>query len=142
MTETTGTLIDPKFKPVIAARVSEGLEFQPTLYIPADPSIIFLHAQDDRTELEFKKHEKQWKKDTMHVSSPFEKYLHQSYARIIGLGWPVVRLILLSLKSQPADWFYALRAITGENPVPDSAAGDVRKMSEIWVKWGAQKGIV
>jgi hypothetical protein len=75
---------------------------------------------NDRIALEFHKHERKWRRETIHVSSPYDKYLHPSYARIIGLGWPAAKLILESLQRRPADWFYALRAITGENPVPPS----------------------
>jgi hypothetical protein len=42
--------------------------------------------------------------------------------------------ILRSLQQEPDDWFYALRAITGENPVPASSAGDMRAMSEFWLR--------
>jgi hypothetical protein len=90
---------------------------------------------------EFKKHERKWKRETRHLSDPAEKYLHPSYARVIGLGWPAVRLILRSLKREPADWFYALRAITGANPVTTAMAGDVRQMSQAWINWGERRGI-
>jgi hypothetical protein len=91
---------------------------------------------------EFQKHEKKWKRDTRHISSPSEKYLHASYARIIGLGWPVVSLILQTLRRQPDDWFYALRAITGENPVTAQMAGDVKRMTNAWISWGIKRGLL
>jgi hypothetical protein len=50
--------------------------------------------------------------------------------------------ILKSLKRQPNDWFYALRAVTGENPVPASAAGNISRMASIWIAWGEAKGLV
>jgi len=95
------------------------------------------HAPDD-----FKKHEKKWKQDTKFMSSLADKYLHPSYARIIGLGWPAVSFILKSLQRQPDDWFYALRAITGENPVPMSVAGNMPKMAEIWIDWGKKHNLI
>lgn len=91
---------------------------------------------------EFEKHKRKWMKETQYVSSPSEKYLHSSYARIIGFGLPVVKLILLSLQTDPADWFYALRAITGSNPVTDTMAGDLALMSEAWLKWGKKAGLI
>ena len=90
---------------------------------------------------EFKKHEKKWKRDTQYSSSLTDKYLHSSYARIIGMGKPAVPLILRSLKQQPNDWFYALRAITGANPVRSADAGDMQKMSHAWLAWGRERGL-
>ncbi len=37
------------------------------------------------------------------------------YQRIIGIGWPVVPLILDELQREPDQWFWALEAITDEN---------------------------
>lgn len=91
---------------------------------------------------EFEKQEKKWKNETRHISSPTEKYLHPSYARIIGLGQSAVPLILHSLEREADDWFYALRAITGENPVTATMAGDVRRMADAWIVWGRQKGLL
>jgi hypothetical protein len=91
---------------------------------------------------EFRRHEKKWKRDTRFLSSLSEKYLHPSYARIIGLGRPAIPHILRSLRHEPDDWFYALRAITGSNIVPMSMAGDMKKMTECWLEWGRKRGLV
>jgi len=93
----------------------------------------------DRTKGEFAKQAKKWRRETIHLSSPLQKYIHPSYARIIGLGLPVVPLILNELRKQGGDWFYALRAITGENPVRSSIAGDMPKMTRAWLLWGAKR---
>ena len=45
------------------------------------------------------------------------------------------------MQRQPDDWFYALRAITGDNPVTNQIAGDVKKMTEAWVAWGRKRGL-
>ena len=94
------------------------------------------------TRAEFRKHEKKWKRDTQYTSSLSEKYLHPSYARIISLGWPAVPMILASLQREPDDWFYALRAITGVDPVRATHAGIMPKMSETWLNWGRQRGLI
>jgi len=93
----------------------------------------------DRTGVEFVKHAQKWKRETIHLSSPTQKYIHPSYARIIGLGLSVVPLILDDLRKQGGDWFYALRAITGENPIKTSMAGDMPKMTRAWLLWGAKR---
>ena len=39
-------------------------------------------------------------------------------------------------------WFPALNAITGDNPVPDGAAGDVARMIEAWLAWGRDRRLI
>jgi hypothetical protein len=99
-------------------------------------------ALPDLVEAEFGQHEAKWKDDTQYISSLTEKYLHPSYARIIGLGWPAASLILQSLGREPDDWFYALRAITGADPVPSDAAGDMPRMTAAWLDWGKRQGLL
>ena len=64
------------------------------------------------------------------------------YQRIIGMGWPVVPLLLDELQRQPDQWFWALEAITDEDPVPPEAAGNVDLMAQAWINWGARQGLV
>lgn len=105
-------------------------------------TVMVLPNATNTLEAEFARHEKKWKKDTRFVSSLHDKYLHPSYARIIGLGVPVVPYILRGLERESDDWFYALRSVTGENPVPMSAAGNVPKMADIWLTWGRKRGLL
>lgn len=58
------------------------------------------------------------------------------------MGMPVVPLILEDLRHQPYHWFWALNAITGEQPVPQSAHGRVREMADAWINWGEQKKLI
>ena len=62
------------------------------------------------------------------------------YQQIIGLGQPAVPLILEELQREPDHWFWALEAITQENPVPQEARGKVRQMAQAWIAWGKQQG--
>lgn len=95
----------------------------------------------DRTVgAQFRKLEKRWKRETMHISSLDERYGHRSYRQIIGLGPDVIPFILESLRTEPDYWFYALRLLTGEDPVSPSAAGRMRKMADAWLKWGRSHG--
>jgi hypothetical protein len=50
-----------------------------------------------------------------------------------------VPLILDGLRREPDHWFWALEAITDENPVPAEAAGKVREMAKAWIDWGQQR---
>jgi hypothetical protein len=64
------------------------------------------------------------------------------YQAIIGMGLPVVPLILEELRREPDHWFWALEALTGENPVPTEVDGDMSRVSEAWLKWGRREGLV
>jgi len=58
------------------------------------------------------------------------------YQQIIGMGEAVVPLLLEELQREPDQWFWALEAITQENPVPPESAGKVRPTAEAWAAWG------
>lgn len=144
MMETTGTL-PARYKPIIASQLTGGLPRRGNLYLLQQEITITPRRASTRQAAlaaEFKKHEQIWKEETQFFSSPAQIYLHPSYARIIGMGRPAVQLILQSLVREPADWFYALRAITGANPVTQPMAGDMNKMTEAWLKWGAKRDLV
>jgi hypothetical protein len=83
-----------------------------------------------------------WKEERGASSSFTEMVLSQSYQRIIGLGPKVVPSILVKLTNEPDHWFWALTAITGVNPIPDSAAGNLPAMTSAWVKWGEEHGLL
>jgi hypothetical protein len=143
MTDTTGTDLSTRFEPTIASQVVVSFGQQRDLYLLPQEDVILLRPNaSTQFDKEFKKHEKKWKRETQYFSSPGDKYLHPSYARIIGMGYPAVSLILKSMQRQPADWFYALRAMTGANPVSSAMAGDLRKMTEAWIKWGERQGLL
>jgi hypothetical protein len=81
-----------------------------------------------------------WKRETAHHSNVAKRALHPAYQEIVGMGERVVPLLLAELRREPDDWFWALHAITGANPVSAASRGDVRAMAEAWVKWGMEKG--
>lgn len=87
-----------------------------------------------------------WKRETLHQSNVKKIISHPAYQRIIGMAdvapKSVLRLILEDLKTDPADWFWALSTITNENPIKESDAGDVGKMALAWVQWGREKRIL
>jgi hypothetical protein len=83
---------------------------------------------------------RRWKEERGPTSSTTEMALCPSYQRIIGLGPAAVPLILRELEREPDHWFWALKAITGEDPVPEASRGKVREMARLWVEWGRQQG--
>lgn len=68
--------------------------------------------------------------------------MHPAYQRIIGFGLPAVPLILAELRRELDHWFWAFKAITGEDPVPAERRGNMKEMAEIWLEWGRQRGYV
>jgi hypothetical protein len=81
-----------------------------------------------------------WKKETGHLSRVTKRCMHPAYQQIIGMGAGVVPLVLDDLKKSRDDWFWALSAITGENPITETDAGNVPKMTEAWLRWARAKG--
>ena len=84
----------------------------------------------------------EWKEQSRYLSNTAQMAMLRPYQRIIGMGWPAVPLILDELRRDPDQWFWALEAITEENPVPPEAAGHVRRSAEAWVGWGRDRGLV
>lgn len=81
-----------------------------------------------------------WRDETRFLSSTTEIVLNPAYQRIIGLGPGVIPLILSALAREPEHWFWALRALTGENPAPAEARGRAQVMAEAWLRWGRENG--
>ena len=84
----------------------------------------------------------EWKEQSRYLSNTAQMAMLKPYQRIIGMGWPVVPLILEELRREPDQWFWALEAITDEDPVPAEAAGKVRLMAQAWIEWGSQRGLL
>jgi hypothetical protein len=90
------------------------------------------------TAEQFKALADEWKAATALLSSTTAMVNHPAYQAIIGLGPPVIPLLLRELEREPAHWFEALRAITGEDPVPREHWGDISAMRQDWLSWGRQ----
>lgn len=82
----------------------------------------------------------QWESETKFLSSITDIVLHPAYQQIIGMGPIVVPMILIELKKKPVHWFWALKAITGEDPVPPASKGRLREMTDVWLLWGKKQG--
>jgi hypothetical protein len=92
-------------------------------------------------EQRFNRLAKSWKSETELISKMSRKFMHPAYQKIIGMGEPAIPLILNDLaKHGPNDWFWALTAITDENPIPEELAGDMVAMTEAWLQWGKGAG--
>ncbi len=82
----------------------------------------------------------EWKEATALTSSGTELVLHPAYQQIIGMGKEVIPLIVAEFRREPDHWFWALKAITGEDPVAESDRGKVARMTDAWLDWAAQGG--
>ncbi len=90
----------------------------------ANPIIRFSNLKDD------------WQESTSMLSSITEIAMHPSYQQIIGMGPTALPIIFLSMRQEPDHWFWALRAITGENPIPINHQGKIKEMTDAWMEWG------
>ncbi|HJT77778.1 MAG TPA: hypothetical protein VJ739_11305 [Gemmataceae bacterium] len=84
----------------------------------------------------------EWKAKSRYLSNTAQMAMLKPYQQIIGMGMPALPLILEEMRREPGQWFWALEAITGENPVPPEAAGEVRLMTDAWLEWGKQQGLL
>jgi hypothetical protein len=66
--------------------------------------------------------------------------MNHAYQQIIGMGEPAIPLILDEFERRPSHWSWALTAITGDDPVPESARGRLKEMAAAWLQWGREKG--
>lgn len=75
------------------------------------------------------------------TSSITQMATHPAYQQIIGMGKDAVPLILDELRREPDHWFWALHAITGDDPVPSNGRGKLEGMTRAWLDWGVRRGI-
>jgi hypothetical protein len=92
------------------------------------------------SEVAFENHADQWETETALESIVTRKAMHPAYQRIIGMGSTVVPLILRRMQREPPrQWFWALTAITGEDPATGETTLD--GASEAWLRWGRERGL-
>jgi hypothetical protein len=81
-----------------------------------------------------------WHRETDHLSSMSEASAHPAYQEIITLGPDVIPFLLRDLEDKHTHWFAALAALTGTQPIPRSAAGNIPSMVEAWLRWAKDNG--
>ncbi len=118
------------FRATLEARLSDATRGVPRANVQSQPA----------AEEKFRLLSQRWKADSEFASSVLEVATHPAYQQIIGMGPAAVPLIVRDLAREPDHWFWALKAITGEDPVPASERGDVSKMTRAWLDWAAENG--
>jgi len=91
-------------------------------------------------EERFRRLEATWAAETAYISSSTVIRNHPAFLEIISLGEAVVPLILRELEKRPRLLVWALKQITGANPVPAADHGNIAKMCEAWLRWGHEQG--
>lgn len=76
-----------------------------------------------------------WQNETMFSSSISEITNNSAYRSIIKLGEDIIPFIIQDLKSKDNHWFYALEALTGQNPIKMENRGVVTLMKSDWLDW-------
>ncbi len=130
---------------MITATYSDG-KIQPAGPIPVDwrDGQHLVIDEDDQAgvEAEFARLAAEWTADTRFFSAVDQIIMHPAYHRIIGLGKRALPLILQELQKKPRWWFWALKSISGADPVPAEDRGDVGKMREHWLNWARNQGLL
>ncbi len=84
----------------------------------------------------------EWRRDTVFLSSVTKLVKHPAYQHIIEMGEAALPLLFKELQVRPDHWFWALSAITSENPVKQEDAGDIDKMTLAWMEGGKKENYI
>jgi hypothetical protein len=127
---------DPSSQSFYSQRFEQFVRL-PALSVEELPS---LEWQRDDTEVEFNKFAAEWRAQKLRATSFFAKNAtHPAYQHIIGMGKRVLPFILRELKKGSDDWFWALKAISGDDPVSIENRGKLKEMRDAWLRWGREK---
>ncbi len=79
-----------------------------------------------------------WQYTNENISSIDKLVLDPAYQELIGMGKDVLPFIFRKLNYEPDHWFWALRAITGVDPVKKKDRGNLVAMTQTWLEWAKQ----
>jgi hypothetical protein len=104
---------------------------------PGSFELVEVHFADDQTS-QFSSLVESWRRDAVATSSVERMAMHPAYQRIIGLGPIALPLVLRELEERPDHWFWALRAISGEDPAEGQDTFEGARQA--WLAWGRGRG--
>jgi hypothetical protein len=81
-----------------------------------------------------------WRENVKHLSDTNEICMEEHYQQIIGMGEPALAFIFSELREDIDHWFWALKAITRQDPVPEEHRGRMKIMREYWLAWASRHG--
>lgn len=105
-------------------------------------SITLQREKEEKLKMLFNKLKDDFSIETMFFSNPSDIFSNSHYLKLVSLGSSALPLIMEDWEHSELPWFYALSQITGENPIKDESAGDVRLMKKDWKEWFNQNQIV
>ena len=97
--------------------------------------------RDPRRE-RFRSLTQQWRTETQWLSSSTQIAMNPAYQAIIGMGAEALPMILEDLRQNSGHWYWALKAISNEDPVVPGDRGSIKKMKVAWLQWGEIKGFI
>ncbi len=100
---------------------------------------VFPNAPDDPLT-RFNRLKTEWEDNTAYLSSMTKIVIHPAYQQIIGMGTIAIPFILSEMKRKQGHWFWALKSIAGEDPVPPEYRGRIKQMTAAWLQWGREQG--
>ena len=118
---------------ISAPELPEGQEVSVTVVVPGSKEQAGVNSV-------FRVLAARWQNETAAYSSVSQIAMHPAYQEIIGLGRAAIPLILRELQQRPNHWFWALRAISGEDPIQPGQRGKMREMTSAWLEWGKTGG--
>ena len=83
-----------------------------------------------------------WYMETCLMSNSDRAAAHPDHMEIIGMGEPVVPLILERMQDGRGHWDFALGKITGANPVKRADWGNIAAIHASWLEWGEANGYI
>ena len=95
---------------------------------------------DASTRKTFRRLAENWRETRNRIASGADMFMHPAYQQIIGLGERVLPLIFAELNRDLDHWFWALKAITRDDPVPAHDTGNLAAMRTHWLRWAEDHG--
>ncbi len=83
-----------------------------------------------------------WSQEVHTLSDIDAVCTHPAYQQIIGMGETSLPFIFAELQRGEAYWFWALKAISGEDPISEENRGRITLMKQGWLKWGREHGYI
>ncbi len=131
------------FRIVNATGVSEESSYVEKSFRDLIVQTIFpLTRETEFPEIKFNNLKTEWEEDTAFLSSILEISMHPAYQQIIGMGETALPLILNELINKTGHWFWALKSITGEDPITLNQRGNINKMTNAWIQWGIENNYI
>jgi len=137
-TQTAGLPCAPWENEDIGTGNESGILFDLVEQLRSHYGIPYTRMRNDPA-IRFNELKIQWEQDIRFLSSLTDICMHPAYQQIIGMGKTAIPLIIKELSSEPSHWFWALKAITGEDPVPPGKRGKIKEMAKVWVLWWARQ---